>query len=130
MERKKFSWRERGNSFGFAWQGIKALFSTEHNAWIHAGVTIVVIIASIIFKVSRVETAVLVLTIAFVFVTEILNTAIEKAMDFISHEKHLQIKLVKDLAAAAVFIASIAAVVVGVLIFLPKLLSYVQIASK
>ena len=125
MEPKKFSWKERGNSFGFAWQGLKALFRTEHNARIHAGITVGVLIASVILKVSRAEAALLVLTIAFVFVTEILNTAIEKGMDFISLEKHPRIKLVKDLAAAAVLIASLAAVVIGALIFLPKLLVYV-----
>ncbi|MDQ6609650.1 MAG: diacylglycerol kinase family protein [Bacteroidota bacterium] len=130
MIRKKFSWKERGNSFGYAWQGIKALFRTEHNAWIHAVITMAVLIASFIFKVSSIEAAVLVLTIAFVFVTEILNTAIEKAMDFISIEKHPQIKLVKDLAAAAVLVASIAAIVTGALIFLPKVLHYAQSVSK
>lgn len=125
MERKRFSWKERGSSFGYAWQGIKALFRTEHNARIHAGITVAVVIASILFKVSRGEAALLVLTIAFVFVTEISNTALEKAMDFISIEKHPQIKLVKDLAAAAVLIAAGAAIVIGALIFLPKLLVYV-----
>jgi diacylglycerol kinase len=125
MTRKKFSWRERSNSFGYAWQGIKALFRTEHNAWIHTGVAVAVIIAAIFLKVSRVEAVVLVLTIAFVFVTEILNTAIEKTMDLISIERHPKIALVKDLAAAAVLLSAIAAVVIGIIIFLPKLLLYV-----
>ena len=125
MTRKKFSWKERGNSFGYAWQGSKALFRTEHNAWIHTGTTIAVVIAAIVLKVSKIETAVLVLTIAFVFVTEILNTAIEKAMDLISIERHPKIALVKDLAAAAVLLSAVAAVVIGVIIFLPKLLLYV-----
>lgn len=118
---RRFSWKERSNSFGYAWQGMKALFRTEHNAWIHAAVTVVVIIAAVILKVSTTEAEVLILTIAFVFVTEILNTAIEKLADFISLEKHPQIGLVKDLAAAAVLISAIAAVVTGALIFLPKL---------
>jgi diacylglycerol kinase len=121
MTRKNFSWKERGNSFGYAWQGINALFRTEHNAWIHAAVTVAVVVAAISLKVSRVEAALLLMAIAFVFVTEILNTAIEKAMDFISIEKHPQIGLVKDLAAAAVLIAAIAAVVIGGIIFFPKL---------
>lgn len=122
MNAQKFSWKQRGNSFIYAWKGIKALFRTEHNAWIHAGVAVAVMVASIILKPSRTEIAVLVLTIAFVFVTEILNTAVEKTMDFISTDRHPQIALVKDLAAAAVLISAIAAVVVGALIFIPKLL--------
>ena len=58
---------------------------------------------------------------AMVWMAELFNTAIEKTMDFISKEAHPQIKLVKDLAAAAVLIAAIAAVLVGALIFIPKL---------
>jgi len=56
-------------------------------------------------------------------VAEMINTAIEKTIDFISVEKHPQIKLIKDIAAGAVLIASLAAVVVGLFIFIPKLLA-------
>jgi diacylglycerol kinase len=125
MPNKKFSWRERGNSFGFAWQGIKALFRTEHNAWIHGGLTVVVVFLSLLLEVSRTEAAILILAMAFVWAAEIFNTALEKAMDFVSTEKHPQIKLVKDLAAAAVLVAAAAALLVGLLIFLPKLLHHV-----
>ena len=125
MTTKKFSWKERGNSFSFAWQGIKALFRTEHNAWIHAGLTIAAITLSVILKISRAETIVLILAMSLVWITEIINTAIEKSMDFISKEKHPQIGLVKDLAAAAVLIAAITALIIGTIIFLPKLLNYV-----
>ncbi len=125
MTRKKFSWKERSNSFGYAWQGIIAFFRTGHNSWIHIGVAGAVIIAAIVLNVSRIEAVMLVLTIAFVFVTEIVNTAIEKTMDFISTEKHPQIGIVKDLAAAAVLISAVAAVIIGTIIFLPKLLLYV-----
>jgi diacylglycerol kinase len=119
---KPFSWKERYNSFGYAGQGLKALFRTEHNAWLHTAIAVAVLIAAVILKVSRTEAIVLVSTIAFVFVTEVLNTAIEKLADFISPQKHPQIGLVKDLAAAAVLIAAISAVVIGAIIFLPKFL--------
>ena len=56
-----------------------------------------------------------------VWTAEIFNTAIEKTMDFISREKHPQIKLVKDLAAAAVLITAVSAIIVGAIIFIPKL---------
>ena len=125
MPDKKFSWKERGNSFGFAWNGLKALFRTEHNAWIHGGLTVVVIFLSLLLKVSRTEAAILILTMAFVWTAEIFNTALEKAMDFISKEKHPQIGLVKDLAAAAVLVSAVAALIIGALIFIPKLLHYV-----
>lgn len=122
MTNKKFSWKERGNSFGFAWKGLKALFRTEHNAWIHGGVTVGVVLLSLLLGITLTEAAILVLTMASVWAAEIFNTALEKAMDFISKEKHPQIGLVKDLAAAAVLVSAIAAVLVGLLIFLPKLL--------
>lgn len=122
MPDKKFSWKERGSSFGYAWNGLKALFRTEHNAWIHGGLTVVVVFFSLLLGVNFTEAAILVLTMAFVWTAEIFNTALEKAMDFISKEKHPQIGLVKDLAAAAVLVSAIAAVLIGLFIFLPKLL--------
>lgn len=125
MPNKKFSWRERGNSFGFAFAGLKALFRTEHNAWIHAGLTVVVILLSVLLGVSHAETAVLILAMGFVWAAEIFNTAIEKLADHLTTERHPQIKLVKDLAAAAVLVSALAALLVGLLIFLPKLLLYV-----
>lgn len=126
MTRKKFSWRERGNSFGFAYQGLKALFRTEHNAWIHGGLTVVALLLGLLLQISKTEWALLIIVMAMVFVTEIINTALEKTMDFISLEKHPQIKLVKDLAAAAVLITAVAALTIGAIIFLPKILYYAQ----
>lgn len=122
MERKKFSWKERGNSFTFAWDGLKALFRTEHNAWIHGGVTVVAFALGFLLHISRLEFLAMVIVMTSVWVAEIFNTALEKTMDFISKEKHPGIKLVKDLAAAAVLITAIAAVIAGCIIFLPKLL--------
>jgi diacylglycerol kinase len=124
--RKKFSWRERGNSFGYAWQGLKALLRTEHNAHIHLVLTIVVMVLGFLLHISRLEFIILIIVMAMVWVTEILNTALEKTMDFISTEKHPQIKLVKDLAAAAVLLTAVAAFIVGCLIFIPKIAIHVQ----
>jgi diacylglycerol kinase len=121
MEQKRFSWKERGSSFLYAWNGIKSVLRSEHNTWIHLGFTIVAVALGFILKISAHEFVAIVLSIALVWVTEIVNTAIEKIMDFISLEHHPQIGLVKDLAAAAVLIAAISAVIVGAIIYLPKL---------
>jgi diacylglycerol kinase len=118
----KFSWRSRLKSFVYAWSGIRAFIKTEHNARIHLALTIVVLLCCILFRISGSEAIALVIAIAMVWITELLNTALEKAMDFISTEKHPQIKWVKDLAAAAVLIAAIAAVIIGCIIFVPKFL--------
>ena len=121
MAQKRFSWKERGNSFSYAWDGLKAVFRTEHNTWIHLSLTFVAIILGFILKISKGEFLAIIIAMTMVWVAEIFNTAIEKTMDFISKEKHPQIKLVKDLAAAAVLITAMSAVIVGAIIFLPKI---------
>jgi diacylglycerol kinase len=125
MPGKPFSWKERFASFQFAWQGIRYFFQSEHNAWIHAGLSVICLVLAVLLQASKMEWLLLVFVITLVWTMEIINTAIEKTMDFISLEKHPQIKLVKDLAAAAVLIAAVAAFIVGTIIFLPKLLHYV-----
>jgi len=119
--KKTFSWRARFRSFHYAWDGIRAVLRTEHNTYIHLGLSIAVIIAGLFFRISIMEWVALVTMMAMVWMAEIFNTAIEKVMDYLSTERHPQIKLVKDLAAAAVLIASLAALIVGCLIFIPKL---------
>jgi diacylglycerol kinase len=121
MEGRRFSWKERGNSFSYAWQGIKGLLRTEHNSWIHLGLTLLVIILAIYYRISRSECIFLIIVTAIVWAAELFNTALEKSMDFISRENHPQIKLIKDLAAAAVLISALAALAVGAIIFVPKI---------
>ena len=126
IKNKPFSWKARFKSFIYAWCGVKMLLQSEHNAFIHLGFTIVVLFLSIGFKVSSVEAIALIIVTALVWMTELINTAIEKSIDFVSTEIHPQIKLVKDLAAAAVLISAVAAALVGLIIFIPKIVLYVQ----
>ena len=123
MTNEKFSLRARANSFGYAFKGIRSLLRHEHNAIIHLAATIVIIIAGAWLKLQRWEWIAIVMSVGFVWVTEILNTCIERIMDFISTEKHPAIGAVKDLAAAAVLIAALTAVVVGSIIFIPKIIA-------
>lgn len=118
---EKFSVKARLKSFVYAWAGIIRFFRTEHNAQIHLAVTIVVIFLSFLLKINKTETVAVVFSIAFVWVTEMINTAIEKAMDFITVERHPQIRNVKDMAAGAVLVAAIVAVVIGGIVFIPKI---------
>jgi diacylglycerol kinase (ATP) len=117
-----FSWKARLKSFVYAWEGIVSFFRKEHNAQIHLAATFLVLVLSVTLGVNKWEAIAVVFSVAFVWITEMINTAIEKAIDFISVEKHPQIKLIKDIAAGAVLIAAIAAVIVGCFIFIPKLL--------
>lgn len=118
-----FSWKARLKSFVYAWQGVVWFFKRERNAQVHLAATVLVLVLSVTLGTNKWEAIAVVFSVAFVWITEMVNTAIEKAMDFISAERHPQVKLVKDLAAGAVLIASVAAVLVGCFIFIPKLIS-------
>jgi diacylglycerol kinase (ATP) len=116
-----FSWKARLKSFKYAWEGIVSFFRLEYNAQIHLAITVLVLVLSVTLKLTKWEVIAVVFSIAFVWVAEMINTVIERCMDFISIERHPQIKLIKDIAAGAVLVAAIAAAIIGCIIFLPKL---------
>jgi len=117
----RFSWSARLKSFTYAGQGLQALFRTEHNAWIHFVLTVAALVAAFVLNISRGEWLALIIAFGLVWMAELFNTCIEKTMDFLSEEKHPQIKVIKDMAAAAVLIAALVAFFVGLIIFLPRL---------
>jgi diacylglycerol kinase len=94
---------------------------TQRNAWIHSVVAAAVFIAGIWLKLPARDWAVIVLTIAMVFAAEFMNTAIEAVVDLASPETHPLAKIGKDVGAAAVLVAAIASVLVGLLILGPPL---------
>jgi diacylglycerol kinase (ATP) len=116
-----FSIRARVRSFRYALEGIAAFFQSEHNAWLHFMATIAVITLATLVGVTKTEMLALVFAIGFVWVTEMFNTCIERVMDFVSDQRHKEIKFIKDLAAGAVLVAAITALVVGAVVFIPKL---------
>lgn len=118
---KPFSILSRIKSFKYAFAGIINFFKAEHNALIHLLATSAVLILAIVLHVSGMEIIVLVFAIGFVWVAELFNTAIEKIMDFVSTEQNPDIKLIKDLSAAAVLVAACVAIAVGCFVFIPKL---------
>jgi diacylglycerol kinase (ATP) len=117
----RFSLRVRISSFRHAFRGVYVFITTEHNAWIHLGATIVVCILAAWLGVSFAEWVALIQVIGLVWVAEALNTAIEAVCDTVCPEQHPLIKRAKDVAAGAVLIASFVAVAVGVIIFFPYL---------
>lgn len=119
--KKKFSWRARGRAFHYAFAGIAAMFRTEHNAWIHAVVALLVIAAAIVLRLSGIEWCLISLCIGGVFMAEAFNTAIEALCDKLSTEYSPFIKKAKDVAAGAVLLFVFAAVAVGLIIFIPKI---------
>ncbi|MEJ7632270.1 MAG: diacylglycerol kinase [Rubrobacteraceae bacterium] len=104
------------HSFEHAYQGIIYALRTQRNMRIHAIVAVLVLVASLLVSVSALELAALVLTIMIVFVTEMLNTALEFAVDLVTKEYHPLAKLAKDVSAGAVLVSSVGAVLVGYLI--------------
>lgn len=119
MSTKKFSLSDRIKSFTYAFEGLATFFKTQHNAWIHlvaAGCTIAL---GYLFSITGNEWCWIIAAVAMVFIAEMLNTAIEFMCDVVSPEIHPQIKKVKDVSAAAVLIAAIAAVLIGLIIFVP-----------
>lgn len=108
-------------SFANAYAGMAYSARTQRNVKIHLAAAALVLAASAIFRVSLVELAVLILCIVVVISVEMLNTALECAVDLVTTEYHPLAKTAKDVSAGAVFVASIGAAVVGGIIFLPKL---------
>jgi diacylglycerol kinase (ATP) len=117
-----FSWKARRKSFVYAWEGIVCFFKGEANARIHLVMAFLVLVLSVTLGINKQEAVAVVFSISLVWISEMFNTAMEKAMDFISTGRHPEIKRVKDISAGAVLVASIAAVHVGCFIFIPKLI--------
>lgn len=108
-------------SFSYARAGAEHALRTQRNIWIHIGAGLLVIGLALWLKVSRVEMAILILTISFVMTAEMLNTAIEEAVNLAKPEHHPLAGLAKNIAAGAVLLAAIGSVAVGLIIFLPRL---------
>ena len=121
-EKKRFSLVARAKSFTHAFRGIGVLVKSTHNFWVHIFVAIVAITFGFLLKISHVEWLLLILATGFVMVTEALNTAIEIDIDLTSPNYHPYARDTKDVAAGAVLISAVTAVVIGLIIFLPKII--------
>lgn len=115
--------KKRLASFGYAFQGIATLFREEPNAVIHLLMAVLAIFLGFLLKISMGEWLAIVVCVGLVLSMEALNSAIENLSDFSTKEKHPLIKKAKDLSAAAVFICAMASLIVGIIIFLPKLIA-------
>ncbi len=117
-----FSFKARIRSFRYAFAGSRVLLS-QHNAWIHAAATLVVVIGGLVLGVSRLEWAVLILAMGLVWAMEAVNTAVELLADEVSLDQRERIGKAKDVAAFGVLAAAIAAVLIGLLVFIPHLVA-------
>lgn len=122
MKNNGFTLRKRLRSFKFAFNGIKLLITKEHNAWIHCFAAVCVVIAGFILGLSATEWIAVVFAIGTVLAAEAVNSSIEALADLVSPGYNEAIKRTKDLAAGAVLILAIAAAIVGLIIFVPKIM--------
>ena len=106
-------------SFKFAFSGIKIIFKEEHSLRIMFFVALAVVVAMFYFNLPITHKAILFLVIVFVLALELVNSAVEKFLDFIHPDGNHRIKIIKDVLAGIVLIASLGAAVIGILIFWP-----------
>ena len=118
---RPFEFAARLKSVGHALHGIAYVLRSQHNAWIHAAATIVVVGAGFYFHLSSIEWCCLVIAASSVWTAEALNTALELLADAAIEELHPLVGHAKDVAAGAVLVTAIAAVIVGAIIFWPHI---------
>lgn len=111
------------NSFKYAFEGIFTALKTEQNMKIHIIMMVLVIIFGIMLKINRIEWIMCIILFGFVISLELVNTAIENTVDLITQEKNPKAKIAKDVAAGAVLIAAITSAIIGLIIFVPKIIS-------
>ena len=110
-------------SFKYAVDGLVYAFKFEQNIVVHCLATVAVIIFGIFLKLSYIEWIVVFLIIGLVIATELINTSIEATIDLITDKKHPLAKVAKDTSAAAVMVFALIAVILGFMIFIPKIIA-------
>jgi diacylglycerol kinase (ATP) len=116
---RRFQFTSRVKSIGYAIQGIWYVLRSQHNAWIHAVITVLVVAAGFCFGLAADEWCWIVIAAALVWTAEALNTAVELLADTITKDVHPLIGQAKDVAAGAVLLTAIGASVIGVIVFWP-----------
>ena len=115
--------KNRVQSFYHGICGLKDILTTEHNAWIHFIITIVVFGLSLWLRISLVEFVLVVIVIALVWIAEAFNTVLEIVVDMVSSEYTKVARRAKDIAAGAVLVAAIGAAIVGIFVLGPPLIA-------
>ncbi|MDO9546159.1 MAG: diacylglycerol kinase family protein [Pelolinea sp.] len=115
IDRFKFSFRN-------AFAGIQTAYRTQKNLKIHMFIGLIMITAGFLLNITNSDWLILILTIMLVIISELFNTALEFTVDLFSPDFSLQAKKAKDVSAAGVLVTSLFAILIGILIFLPKIL--------
>ena len=113
------------NSFQYAWQGILQAYKGEQNLKIHTFIAILVIVFGFFLKISYTEWLVCLILIGLVLMAEFFNTAVEYVVDLASPSVHPLAKAAKDTASAGVLMMAIISAVIGLVIFVPKIIDFI-----
>ena len=121
LEELKKKRKKLRNSFKYAFEGVHRELKEEQNLKIHLLIMVCVIIAGFLLKISAIEWIICIILFGLVISLELINTAIETTVDIAMPEINEKAKYAKDIAAGAVLFSAIIAVIVGLIIFLPKI---------
>lgn len=122
----KVKTKKLANSFKYAFQGLISSFKTERNMKIHILIMVLVIIAGIILKISAMDWIICTILFGIVISSELFNTAIETIVDMITPFRDPKAKLAKDISAGAVLVLAISSIIVGLIIFIPKIQNFIN----
>ena len=109
------------NSFKYAFNGLIDTYRTEQSVWIYIPVALLVILAGFLLKISTFEWLIIILILGIILSLELINTALEAVVDLATDKYHPLAKKAKDTVSAAVLVFAIAAVIIGLIIFIPKI---------
>ncbi len=118
--------QSRARSFGYAFSGMWFMLRTQRNAWIHALASLMVLLLATWLRLPARDWAVLIIAIAMVWTSEFINTALEAAVDLACPQHHHLARRGKDVGAAAVLIAALSSILIGLLILGPPLWARLQ----
>lgn len=125
----KYSFKSRLRSFKFAFKGIESLFREEPNSRIHFIAAVVAVSLGIFLRISLLDWSLITIVAGLVFISELINTSLETLSDIVDPEWNEKIRKAKDYSAAAVLISALISLVVGTLIFLPRILDLFRVVN-
>ncbi|MBU8905668.1 diacylglycerol kinase family protein [Desertibacillus haloalkaliphilus] len=123
-DKRRSGWGRLLRSFVYASSGLKYVIVNEQNMQIHLLISTVVILLSYVLSIPIIEQLILIVVIGVVIALEVMNTAIERVVDLVTEEYHPLAELAKDLSAAAVFVFSIVAVIIGIIVFYQPMIEW------
>ncbi|HDQ23020.1 MAG TPA: diacylglycerol kinase [Candidatus Uhrbacteria bacterium] len=111
-----------GKSFKYAFSGLQKVFKEEQNFRIHIIFALAILILALFFQIRLWQVIILILVISLIFILEIINSIFERLLDLLKPRMHQYVRDIKDMGAALVLVGAVAAVLVGILIFLPYII--------